>query len=162
MLLDNLAFRTARAWVHSFTGEYDELAARHQAAMDCLHCEAFLQLGIDAFHWLNRADQQLRQEIYAGRLEYDAEVDEALGTLYRLWLRPYEDAEKWVAIQERRGYKIDNLELFRDCFREVRSLVDSGDEIAGELAAIRDQAIEAHRSGDSTCWETGESPQPAV
>lgn len=78
MLLDNLAFRTARSQVHNLRGEYDELMVRRRDATDPLDCEAFLQLGIDAFAWLTRADESIREAIFAGGMEHDPAVEEAL------------------------------------------------------------------------------------
>ena len=57
MLLDGgLAFRNARNHVRDFAFEGEELMAKHSQAMECRDCEAFLQMGIDAFHWILRAD----------------------------------------------------------------------------------------------------------
>lgn len=162
MLLDNLVFRTARSHIYNLSSEYDELMLRHRETMDCYDCEAFLQLGIDAFVWLTRADQCIRKAVFAGRSDYDQEVGDTIDRLYRLWLRPCADAEKWIAKQESRGYKVGNVDEFRQCALEVNAIVNASTEVSGELAAIRDEAIEADRAGQASDWEIEESAQSAL
>lgn len=162
MLMDSLAFRTARAHVHNLSSEYDELMVRHREATDCFDCEAFLQLGIDAFGWLTRADQSIRKDMFSGRLEYDEGVTAAAERLYKLWLRPCDDVEKWIAKQEACGYNVSNVEEFRRCVSEVKAIVRANTEVAGELAEIRDEAIEADARGESTDWAIEESTQSAI
>jgi hypothetical protein len=131
-------------------------------AIDCFDCESFLQLGIDAFAWLARADESIRKAIYAGQIEYDQEVDPAIAHLYQDWLRPCSHAEKWIATQESRGYNVSNVEEFRRCVEELQAIVAANNEVAGELAAIRDQAVEENRAGTTTDWEVEEPAQPAL
>ena len=59
MATDSLVFRTAERHVNNYTRESSGLMAEHREAMDCRDCEAFLQLAIEAFHWLIRADLDL-------------------------------------------------------------------------------------------------------
>lgn len=152
MAHDHLALRTARTYVRNYASEGDELMSRHIEAMDCRDCEAFLQLAIDAFHWLNRADCQIRLDVFEGRAPHDPSVDEALTTLYRLWLRPCDTAERWISLQLQRGYTPDNLDEYRDSFREVKALVAPSDEVAGQIEAMRDQAIEDYQAGRTEPW----------
>ena len=67
----SIILRTARRHVANFADECDVLKD-HQQAMECRDCDAVLQLGIDAFAWLVRADERLRSAIYSGA-EYDAD-----------------------------------------------------------------------------------------
>lgn len=162
MARDNLALRTARTYVRNYANEGDELMARHLAAMDCRDCEAFLQLGIDAFHWLNRADCQTRLAVFEGRAAFDPEFDEALGNLYQMWLRPCEIAERWISVQSQRGYTPDNLAEFRECFEEVKAIVAPSVEVGGQIEEMRDQAIEDYAAGRTEPWEAEEPSNRAV
>jgi hypothetical protein len=115
--------------------------------------ELFLSYGIDAFRWLSKADTLIRDAVYSGYLEFDPDLDSAIESLYRRWLRPCDFAEHWIAKLDKQGYKAGNLEEFRKCCEEVRSIVgflDSGDseEASPKLEELRDEAVVAYRRGD--------------
>jgi hypothetical protein len=161
--MDNLAFRTARLHVHNYSDQSDDLMRRHAEAIECRDCEDFLQLGIDAFKWLGRADRVIRSAVYRGVAEHDPSLDVALATLYAEWLRPCTFAERWIAQQESRGYRVDNLAEFRVCCEEVRAIVEANEGTLENdaLVALRDDAIDAHRKGETIeLWES-EQPQDA-
>jgi len=144
MLLDNLAYRTARSHIRDFASESDELMLRHDEAMQCRNCETYLQLGIDAFSWLERADSQIRTSLAEGKFLPDAEVDAAFEFLYRLWLRPCKFANDWIAIQLKRDYAIDNLEKFQECASKAREIVENSDrmrEISKKIPSASDLDI---------------------
>ena len=130
-----------------------DLIGRHVSAMECRDCEDFLQLGIDAFNWMIRADEQFREAIFDGRIEYDAETDESLSLLFRTWLKPSSYAEKWAAEQTERGFTLEKIAQFRQCVTEVRAIVQNANSIGGEMAKIRDAAIASHRKGETIDWE---------
>ncbi|MDZ4818927.1 MAG: hypothetical protein SGJ20_08150 [Planctomycetota bacterium] len=154
-MLDFLAYRTARSHIHAFTDESEGIFPGPHQAMECHECENFLQLGIDAFNWLTRADAENRKAIFSGRIEHDSQVDDAIDALYHAWLKPCGVAEKWIASQIGRGFELDNLEEFRKCVAEVRAIVsEDNEEVSGELADMRDQAIECHKRGESLEWES--------
>jgi hypothetical protein len=145
--MTTLAFREARKHVYSFSDE-SEFMRDHREAMECLDCEAILQLGIDAFHWLVRADESLRRAAYRGD-EVDAETFEMLAQLFRHWLKPCAVVSAWIDVQGDRGYTLENLQELRKCEREVRSIVDSlsTDELADSVRNLRDEAVAEHRDG---------------
>jgi hypothetical protein len=153
----NLAYRTARSHVYAFANEGDErLALRHEAS-EGSDCAAFLQLGIDAFHWLGRADTAIRTSVLRGEMEHDAAIDDSLRFLYGMWLRPVPFAERWAAEELARSGELENLDEFRQCCEEVRSLLGENEALSDELAALRDRAVESFRRGDTIEWETEES-----
>jgi hypothetical protein len=144
-----LALREARRHVCTFTDEA-EIMRNHREAMECHDCEAFLQLGIDAFNWLVRADQTIRKAVFSGG-EYDAEADEAIQELFKAWLKPCAFANQWIAVQEQRHYHLANLEEFRKCEQEVRSIVKAmeKDELTDAMRELRDSAVMEHRNGET-------------
>jgi hypothetical protein len=163
MGMDSLSLRTARLHVHNYTGESDDLIQRHAEGIDCRDCEDFLQLGIDAFKWLGRADHVIRSAVYRGLAEYDPSLDVALAALYAEWLKPCTLAEGWIAQQEARGFRVDNLAEFRACCEEVRAIVEAheGTLENDALVELRDDAIDAHRKGETLeLWES-DQPQDA-
>ena len=151
MTVEPLALRIARERVGRYRDESDDLMRRHAEAIDCRDCEDFLQLGIEAFNWLGRADQTIRQEVFAGRLEHDPEVDSALAALYSEWLKPCGYAEHWVAVQRERGFRVDNLEEFRKCCREAQAIAEANAGLLENdaIVELRDAAIDAYRKGET-------------
>ncbi|HEY5315832.1 MAG TPA: hypothetical protein VIK18_25105 [Pirellulales bacterium] len=154
MKMDNLALRTATTFVNSYTRE-DELIEKHAQAMKCRDCEAFLQLGIDAFNWIIRADQITRQAIYEGTAEFDhPSIENAVRQLCHAWLRPCGRAEAWVAVQHSRNFRVDNLEAFRACCKEMQAIVKAqelgdGEELPPVLIDLCSKAIAEHVNGQT-------------
>jgi hypothetical protein len=155
MAQDSLAYRTAQSHVHMYGDAFQGIMAQHAEAMECRDCEAFLQMGIDAFEWLMRADREYRMAIYRGEIEHDPDFDKALQNDYEGWLNPCQYAEKWIESQLTRGFKIDNLVEFRRCVEEMNAIVEAyreGDNpifLPEGIAEIRDAAIIEHQNGQS-------------
>ena len=144
------SMRFARSRVQEFS---DEVMNAHQHAMECRDCEMLLQLGIDAFHWLILVDHRLREDMFRHGMAFDPQVQVAIETLCRAWIRPCVEAEKQIAIQLERGYTISNLSIFRECREEMVGLVEAiedGDEVfPPALSELRDEALREHRNGET-------------
>ena len=127
--------------------------ARHAEAMDCMYCEAFLQMGIDAFEWLIRADRVIRLNVYRGEAEYDQAAEAALAQLCKVWQEPVVFAERWIATQQKRGYEINNLIEFRDCVEEMAAIVSANEaddsDLPAPIAHIRDLAAQENLDGQT-------------
>jgi hypothetical protein len=154
METDYLAFRNAQKHVQSYSQESQDVMARHAEAMDCRNCEAFLQMGIDAFEWLMRADRAFRMAVYRGEKEYDPENEKSLRNLCKNWLGPCDVAEQWIETQLTRGYEIDNLVEFRECVRQMSAIVEANDEtdnmsLPKQIAVFRDSAVDEHHNGQT-------------
>jgi hypothetical protein len=152
MAAESLAFRTAKQHVQTFSDESSALMKAHAEAMDCRDCEAFLQLGIDAFEWLMRADRIYRMDIYRGEGQHDATVENALRALCKAWLEPCAFADRWIEAQRTRGFVIDNLVRFRQCVDEMAAIVEAWDgdtSLPQPIADLRDAAIIEHRNGET-------------
>jgi hypothetical protein len=126
----------------------------HNHAMECLDCEACLQLGIDAFRWLVEADEVISCAVAKDIIEYDEKVEAEILALFRRWLAPCEFANRWIDVQVKRGYQPDNLSEFRRCEAEVNAIVSSQDntdrQMSDELIRMRDEALEEHRRGETS------------
>jgi hypothetical protein len=94
----------------------DAMNGHHQAERPSA-CQRLLQ-GIEAFKWIVRAEETIRQAAYDGLLDYSKEVDDALEALYRGWLAPCEQIEA-LARQE----IVQDGEL--DCAREFAACRDN-------------------------------------
>lgn len=151
MTIDSLAFRTACNRINSYRDESEALMARHAEATECRDCEDFLCMGIEAFDWLARADEAIRSAVYSGVMAFNPEYDSTLAALYSEWLKPCEYAERWIVLQQNRGFHVDNLEEFRRCCQEARAVVEENQGLLRNDAFVdlRDKAIDAHRRGET-------------
>jgi hypothetical protein len=154
MAIDNLTFRTAEKHVKNYGQESHDLMAAHREAMECRDCEAFLQLGIDAFDWIVRADLVIRQGFSNGHIEYSPEIDIAFKTLCKAWLEPCGYAEQWVSVQRARNYHIENLQKFRECCEQMQAIseayeMNGVEEMPDAIAEARDRAIAEHVNGQT-------------
>ncbi len=150
--MSDLTFDYAKESVRRYTDADEELIQASREAMDCYDCEAFLQLGINAFEWLQRADIVIRKALYNEVYKYDPGVETALRELCRCWLKPCEDAFAWIVVQENRGFEVSNLSKFRDCCTEMKAIVESISEestMPSAIAVIASQAIQEHRDGET-------------
>jgi hypothetical protein len=122
MSFPELALRTARKHVENFADENTALAA-HVEAMECLDCEAFLDLGIDAFSWLRKATKVVRTEALHEDSEAIERAESSLQQSRKAWLRTCDLAETWIAVQLTRGFVLGNLDEFRRCGAAMRQIV---------------------------------------
>jgi hypothetical protein len=122
----SIAFKSARRHVR-FYARQSRIIELHEEAMECRDCEDFLQLGIDALKWLQRAEEELRISVYSGERENSVELSDSLDKLYHVWLMPVHSAEQWVAKQAARGYTPDNLCEFREACEHARDIVENRD-----------------------------------
>ena len=148
-----LAMHAAAHNVELYEQHAEKIISDHHEAMECLDCQAFLQLGIDAFRWLVNTDELINKAIAHGIVEYNADLESKLEELFRRWLVPCDFANDWIDVQLRRGYQPDNLKRFRKCQAEARAIVKSIDkttrQMSGSLIELRDEAIEEHRRGET-------------
>lgn len=89
----------------------ENVMEQHADAMACRDCEAFLDAGIVAFEWLQRADRILREAAKEG-IDVDENTPNIIGTLYRVMLRSVGRAQKLIAEHQAKGYELDNLDRF--------------------------------------------------
>lgn len=145
-----LVLRSARRHLHNFVDEA-EIVSQQPQAMDGADCEAYLQLGIDAFHWLVRADETIRRSIFEGRAAHDPQSDEAIAGLFRAWLAPCQLANAWIGERTKTGDVPTNAEEFRECQRQVEAIVRAldADEMTDAMRQARDAAVTEHLHGET-------------
>jgi hypothetical protein len=152
---DSLYLRQARRHMDDLERE-SSVMRDHKEAMDCLDCDAFIQMIVDAFGWINKADCAYRKSLYDSqaecRDEVAEEVEKILSVLMNALIRPCEIADKWISQVYKRGYHLDNLVEFRKCEIEVRAIVrfhnSSTDRMLPDaIRAGRDIALDEHRNG---------------
>lgn len=124
MSKESLAYRQAKKRTCDFRDESSQVIREHVEAMACRDCEDFLRLGISAYHWLNRAEDILRESIYAGERQDDPGLSDALDTLYSTWLSPAEVAKDWIEKLSDMDYMPDNRDEFYDTCDKVAAIVE--------------------------------------
>lgn len=134
-----IAFRAAKREVYLYRREFrrfrksqrslarnrtEQLLKDHQEAMECRDCEDFLRLGIEAFQWLQKAHQNIQDDVYHGRSVYDEHVERAVTKLYQRWLKPYDTAQRWMKSLRDQGFELDNAVDFARCCHEASSILE--------------------------------------
>jgi hypothetical protein len=147
MIHELLAVRTAKKYVKNYNDESDALMQARREAMDCRDCEDFLQLGIDAFHWIIAADCKVRLALKDGNFDEFESQQSVLEILARLWLQPCKYAEHWIQLQQQAGNEPDNLVLFGKCCAEMTSIVNSYEPVSeiqmtAALQNLQDYALD--------------------
>src|SRR5262249_40884183 len=110
--------------------------------------------GISTFQRINRADESFRSAIFRGKCPPNAptEVDEVIELLYRSWADTSSILLQRLGELEREGFEATGADEFRSCCRELQGILTEDREFitSDRLAALRDDAIDAHRRGDVT------------
>ena len=149
MKADYLAFRNAEKLVQAYAREWRDWEAHGETALVDPNAEALLQMGIDAFEWLLRADRVMREAIYEKRAQFEPEFEQALESLCTDWLATAQRAE--ARILHASGQQVENLPRFRQCVQEMQAVVEasrSASETLPEgLAKLRDAAADEQRHG---------------
>ena len=143
MANQTLTFRTAEKHIRNYNSETSGVIAAHREAMECWDCQAFLQLGIDAFRWLVLATKEFRTNVPKLSPELIVESEEMVRQLRKSWLEPCGCAEEWIAIQRSRNYEVSNLEEFRECCQKVRQMVTEDQkmqQLAKQVPSMEDLA----------------------
>ena len=92
--------------------------------MECRDCEDFLRLGIEAFQWLQKAHQNIQDDVYQGRSVFDEHVEHAITKLYQRWLKPYNTAQRWMTSLQGQGFELDNAVDFARCSDEASAILE--------------------------------------
>lgn len=138
-----IAYRLARDQVQRFQNELDPMT-RHEAEVLENESEDLLQLGIDAYRWIVRAERRLRENVRAGNVDHPADAIEAIADLYKLWLIPGSLIEARIAQQTALG--AENAAEFREVCLAVREKLNAMAWV-GKSRKLRDKP--AHEVSDN-------------
>lgn len=152
----NTADLPSRSIARGQLAEYDRILADHAEAEDCGRCEAYMELGIQVFQWILRADQDYRRELYQNPNAHSEAGEKELESLVRGWLVHGQGLLQWAERFAARGFQVRHLEEFRRSFDEAAAIVASFDETDADrvmpepLIVLRDQALLDHRHGETS------------
>jgi hypothetical protein len=136
----------------SFENETDDdVINLHRHAMDCQDCEDLLKIGIEAFQWIVRADQVLRQNLDSIQ---DPTIFEDIDQLVLQWLRPVQKVQRLIDKHQKRNFELDHLSEFLECVETAKALAkevtDTERVIGPELGSIFERAIEENANGETS------------
>lgn len=120
-------------------------------AMACRDFEEWLKLCVEVFERIGRFDESWRSDVLQGKTEYSAGADVLIRDFYGDWrdsCRRFEaQAAKFVETYGR----VENLEEFNACWREVNGILTDDQEFFSDerLVEARDNTIDERR-GEST------------
>ena len=131
----------------------DELDVIEQSnqAVDCLNCEATIQVGIDAIQTVFKADEALRSASIKGLIVFDEAMEEILTELVKEWLRRTQPTLEWIDRCERRGYTVEHKDELLGLIREAKGIVDFDPDkpMPEHIARCRDEAVEEVARGEA-------------
>lgn len=140
--------------VNNYVGAIESWKALHDEASTCIDFEELLALGNSAFELIDRWDVIWHQKVHAGSIPYDAEHEQEILNLYKLWMAPSEYVLQEIGRFERNGYELVGAKEFRKRCEDGRGLMSSDDDFFGEeLRSLQDQALTAHRDGETEAFE---------
>lgn len=153
--MTSLAYRQARDHVRSFSDESEQVMKAHKQAMECLDCEAFLQMGIDAFNWLIFADEMVRTHIHEHpKPDETNDVANRLYELFECWMKPVVVAKKLIGKHESRGFALDNVKEFEACVASaeaiLRAAVGEKRILSTTLESILSEAVLEFERGETS------------
>jgi hypothetical protein len=133
-----VAFRTAKHEVRLYRSEVKRIrrrersyasragngAAERQETIERRNCEDCLQLGIEAFRWLQKARQSYQDDVYGGHSEYDDDSERQITGLYETWLKPCAMAERWIVDLQQHGFPPGNISEFRNCCVDAAAVLE--------------------------------------
>jgi hypothetical protein len=150
----------AERQIEAYGREIEQWRRDHDAAMRCRDFELLLKLGLDIYETIGRIDAETSGAVHRG--EREPAALEAIDALYRLWLAPAEDVQQELNEFERSGFHVDFADAYRSACREVQGILTADCEFftttsttttlapgVGDLVALRDAAIDAHRRDET-------------
>ena len=145
------ALSIVRDSLKSYRCEADEWRPDHDVTMKCHEIEDFLRAGIVIFDSLVEMDEKYRERVLSGKISHDPRTDKALMGAFAMWLRPCVNIKRALAAFENRFGTVEHAEEFRSRCREAEGmLVKDGEFFSGDaLTELRDEAIDAHRRGET-------------
>jgi hypothetical protein len=151
----SLAYRTAEKQLAAFVAESHFLAAGH-GPVHPADCEAILQLGLDAFQWLMRADRTYRMAMFRAEMEYSPDLEKSLHQDCLAWLEQASATLRELQSDRARNLQLDNREGFVRQIEEMTAIVaayqadDTQEELPPQMAPLRDAAIAEQKNGQAT------------
>ena len=124
----------------------------HKDAMACVNLERFVAYGIWLFYELHRHEETWRASVARGVIPYSEDAQKEMVELVQLWLKPCECIEQGIQYFTKLGYDVSPAAKFREVCAEARWTLAAPETAFDheKMIALRDEAVDAHRKGDTT------------
>ena len=109
--------------VEEYGAQSDEWLLDHRDLKECWECEDWLSKGIESFEMISSTELVLRTGESQGRFDFTPELQDAMLSLYDLWLKSGEAAERWIQSLDQRELSPKNLGRFQDVIAKVRQTI---------------------------------------
>jgi hypothetical protein len=137
--------------IRTFVTEAESWKLLREEEASCLDFEELLSLGHSAFEAIGHWDAIWHQKVNDLIIPYDADDEQHIFLLYQLWLAPSVLLLEEITRLEKSGYKVTGADTFRLHCDEVRDMmVPDQDFFGAELVEHQDEALAAHRRGETT------------
>lgn len=144
--------RYAAKEVHRFQHDVEDWKSAHdELANDCWVWEDLIARANSLFQRIIQLDAYVREAVLAGQIDFDPETEEKVTNLLKDWL---EISLELVPIAERLKTEygaVEGLTELQDKIGQAKAILTPDPVFFGtdELAKLRDEAIEDHRSGQT-------------
>jgi hypothetical protein len=92
--------------------------------MEAFDRDDLLQLAIDSFRWIRRADDSYRTAICNGKADFDLRMEQTVTRIYELLVELCGKVEHNLLAENNEDGPLDNLKAFRVCSEEARALLE--------------------------------------
>lgn len=123
----------------------------HREATKCQDLEATLVWGLSLSFAIDLIDNNWHNTVFRNSAEYGPAAEQAIENLYKGWFRAANQLLESIEELERSGYVVKWSDPFRQACRETEGLLTPDSEFftGDSLAALRDEAIDAHKQGQT-------------
>jgi hypothetical protein len=145
----SLAYRIAEKHLAAFATE-SQLLVANRATVNPADCEAIVQLGLDAFQWLMRADRAYRIAMFRGQIEHNPELEKALHQDCSTWLEHASSTWRELQSGHAKELPLDNREALIRQIEEMTAILDASqptgvrEELPPQMVPLRDAAVAEH------------------
>lgn len=123
----------------------------HAKAMACRDLEDWLIVGIGLFDAITTFDERHQLRVFSNDIPFDADHASIIKNAYRWWLGPCDAIDAEITQLEKADFEVDHAQVFRSKCREAKGILTEDAEFFNSeaLIALRDEAIDEHRAGNS-------------
>jgi hypothetical protein len=122
--MSSIALSSAQRHVELFNNGSAHLTG-NGAAAGPPDWEDLIQLGIEAFRWIERADARWRDSIRTSAASFSQHDEQSITSLYDAWLQSYADLESKIARHANDELAPENLTELRDCCEQVQEVLET-------------------------------------
>jgi hypothetical protein len=113
---------------HFLSGQLDAYTESwhhdHIDALACWELEARLEVALALFHVIRRMDEEMCQQVAAGRLRWDVPAADQLLGFYRAWEAPADQIADRVSALRAKGFEVQGGQAFEQATLQAKSTLN--------------------------------------